>query len=828
MVKRRTFGLIVLVGLLLTIYTFTNSSRFHVVDEVSLFGVTESLGLRGAVDTNAIAWTQWVNSPGEVLGAFGPEGDVYSKKGVGPAVVALPWYLVLHLLGRMGIILGLVQSTLLWNGFVTALTAGLLWLVAVRLGYDDYTGASLALLFGLATIAWPYANQFFGEPLSAFGLLLAFYGLVSWGATGRLRWPIIGGVGAALVLATVTAHVLLIGLLAAYAFLVILRVPSLVWSGPATGAGGDAQRAPYAGDMMTATKGVIAFLTPVVLAGSLLLVYNYGRFGNPFSTGYHFAEGEGFSTPIYQGFYGLVFSPYRGLFWFTPLFLVSVVAYVPFLRRHRAEGILIGLMSLTLVALYSMWWMWWAGFAWGPRFLVPMTPFWVLVLAPVQKGLQTRLSASLSTKAGWRELLAAPGWTGWSLIVLAGVSFLVQLAAVSVNFVNFEIQLRSRYPTDWSNPLAFGPPAQNLLKFWDSPVFGQLKLIDLGIAANSDLAWLWDDGNIQLLIVAVGGAVLVTLLGMALTWLYDGLVGAPEADNVPSRPIWMLAVVLPILFVGLWSTEASRNPHFGDVGRGYRGAIDDICKRVEDGDVIVTIAPYAYQIPMNWLGSECKPVPPVLGYATDSLQQPEAQSVMNRTLNQYNRIWFVTGGLPPNDPENLLERWLADTAFKASDDWHDDFRLLVYATPLALEGTERKEMNVPLVGTQTSRVTITGTRMPDTAAVGSVVPVEVNYRLDGTNEANLRWFVQILTMEGFPVALLDTAPDDGYTLFSSLPPQEELTVRAGLLLPTEMPVGEYQVIAGLYNPDSPDAERLRATNGDDHIQLGTVFVELGK
>ena len=79
MALRRTYGLILLVGLLITVYTLSHSGKFHVVDEVSLFAVTESLGLRGEVNTNAIAWTQWVNSPGEVLGAFGPEGDVYSK-----------------------------------------------------------------------------------------------------------------------------------------------------------------------------------------------------------------------------------------------------------------------------------------------------------------------------------------------------------------------------------------------------------------------------------------------------------------------------------------------------------------------------------------------------------------------------------------------------------------------------------------------------------------------------------------------------------------------------------------------------------------------------
>ena len=72
----RNDGPVLLMALLFCIYTLTNSGGFHIVDEVSIFAVTESLALRRAEDTNAIAWTQFVNSPGEVLGAFGPDGQV--------------------------------------------------------------------------------------------------------------------------------------------------------------------------------------------------------------------------------------------------------------------------------------------------------------------------------------------------------------------------------------------------------------------------------------------------------------------------------------------------------------------------------------------------------------------------------------------------------------------------------------------------------------------------------------------------------------------------------------------------------------------------------
>lgn len=813
MLLRRAYGPLLLIGLLFTVYTMTNAGRFHVVDEVSLFAVTESMGLRGATDTNTIAWTQWTNSPGEVLGAFGPDGDVYSKKGVGPAIVALPWYLLLRLIAQLDISLGLLQGTLLWNGFITALTAGILWLIAIRLKYSDRVAMSLALLFGLATIAWSYANQFFGEPLSAFGLLLAFYGMLSWSTTGSVRWALVAGIGAAFAVMTVNANALAVALIAVYGI-------AKLWYDQRDLAAAERSTRDR---LQPIIKGLILFAIPILIGGALLLAYNQARFGSLFSTGYHFDQGEGFNNPIHKGLYGLLLSPYRGVFWFTPLFIATIAAYPLFVRKHKYEAIFIGALSALFIIMYSLWWMWWAGFAWGPRFLVPLAAFWVLPLAPFLARLDVRLrEAWTAPKRDWQAMLAAPGITGWLFALVVAISVIVQVASVTVNFVNFEIILRQSYPTDWENPLLYGPPAQNLLKFTDSPVIGQFRLMDLGIAINTDLAWLWQDGNFQLLIMAFGGAVLFTLLLMLADWW-------AHADNkyarMPSLPVQMLAVLLPILLGGIWITEVSHNPHYGNPQRGYRAILTDICEQSQPDDSVVTVAPFAYQVPMNWFATDCWKTPPIYGYAVDSMQHEEAQKVMARILEDEGRIWFVTGGLPPNDPENTLERWLADTSYKATDTWYEDYRLLAYATPRALDDVELKKIGIPLVGNQTSQVLINGFRMPKNVQAGDAVPVEIHFNIDGPNDANLRWFVQVLTVTGYPVALLDTAPDDGYTPFSALPYQENLVERAGLLLPDDLPAGNYQVIGGLYNPDSPDGERLHAPDGRDAIQFGTITVE---
>ena len=79
---------------------------------------------------------------------------------------------------------------------------------------------------------------------------------------------------------------------------------------------------------------------------------------------------------------------------------------------------------------------------------------------------------------------------------------------------------------------------------------------------------------------------------------------------------------------------------------------------------------------MNWYDGEL----PIFGYATDSMDHAEAVNVLSRAVAGHEGIWFVTAGLPPADPANSVERWLADRAYKATDGWYDDFRLMRYGT----------------------------------------------------------------------------------------------------------------------------------------------------
>lgn len=85
-------------------------------------------------------------------------------------------------------------------------------------------------------------------------------------------------------------------------------------------------------------------------------------------------------------FAGLLGSPNRGLFVFSPVLLGAFVgAFRLRVRAPRADDVrLIALMSAGMVAMvcsYGFYNMWWGGFSYGPRFLIDTAPVLCLLVA---------------------------------------------------------------------------------------------------------------------------------------------------------------------------------------------------------------------------------------------------------------------------------------------------------------------------------------------------------------------------------------------------------------------------------------------------------------
>lgn len=440
-----------LCSLLLSAYLLTFSGVYHSSDEMSMLVATDSLARRGAWDTDLLRWQ------GEQQGSFGAGDHLYSRKGIGMTLVALP----LYWLALQSAALGNVQAAMWVNGLLTALTGVLVYATLRRLRYGFGPSLGTALAYGLATMAWPYARFFFSETLAAAGLMLSMYALVSDRAhdldplpvdvgppssarpdgrprSGRWHYPLLAGIGLALALLARLNNAIAVPFFGLWLLAGCYRRSGRrwpAWLGP-----------------------LVAFGLPVLAALLLTGWYNGLRFGSPWITGY--LPEERWSYSFFKGLYGLTFSPGKGLFWYNPILFAALIALPAFFRRHRIEaGVVCGVV-LANVAFYAPWYLWWAGHAWGPRFLVAILPLAILPLAPA-------IAAAARSRA-----LAV------SLALLAALSVTVQALGVAVSFnlylEDIFAELGLYHPAT-----LFDPSYSPLVRQW-----GYLR------PENLDLAWM--------------------------------------------------------------------------------------------------------------------------------------------------------------------------------------------------------------------------------------------------------------------------------------------------------------------------------------------------
>lgn len=127
------------------------------------------------------------------------------------------------------------------------------------------------------------------------------------------------------------------------------------------------------------------------LAGPLILlgIYNAVLFGSPFSTGFGGQASSRIRWPWY-GLAGLLFSPAKGLFVFSPV-LVGMFMVTPSGWRQYPLAI----VALLAFALHTVFWAcyadWWGGWAWGPRYVTEALPFAIYLAAIGYLGLANRI-----------------------------------------------------------------------------------------------------------------------------------------------------------------------------------------------------------------------------------------------------------------------------------------------------------------------------------------------------------------------------------------------------------------------------------------------------
>lgn len=161
-------------------------------------------------------------------------------------------------------------------------------------------------------------------------------------------------------------------------------------------------------------KGLWQFCTPLFVAGSLILAYNFyffdhilGGVPNPVA-----APGDNYTAGHFQGttagaFVGLLLSPSRGLLIYMPWVVFSFWGAARLWKTNTfAWGrYLLAGMALVLL-MHARYTDWWGGWCFGPRYLTDLMPLMAFLLVPVGP----RIQAAPILRAAFVLAVAAALW----------------------------------------------------------------------------------------------------------------------------------------------------------------------------------------------------------------------------------------------------------------------------------------------------------------------------------------------------------------------------------------------------------------------------------
>ncbi len=812
--------------LVLAVYVVTYVGAFKSNDERALFSGTDSFVKRREFTVNQIYWDY------THVGMRTATGDMVPNYEPAQMVAAIPFYLWGRALGAA------VQGVMFFSAVVMAAAAAMVYLCLLELGYGARSSVLGALVFAFATLAWPYSRTFFREPLTTLAYLLAFYGLLRHRppAPRSLFWPALTGTALGLAITTKQISVAV--------------VPSLILLAVLYEWGRPGKRAVPAGDRTGRLGAALAAAIPLAIILLLGQLYSrttlagvevFARDIVDYTTNPQLSQ----SVPLrmWRAALGLTVSPYKGLFWYSPVLVLGLAGAVPLVKRRFWEGLAFLIVLAVHLIGYSRYNYWSGGVAWGSRYMLPVVPFLVLLAAPIWQWL-TRDHAGDTTgmeedgKSAVRQSLRAQPVLDVVLRVLAvgllAVSVLVQVLGVSVDLRTYELRFLLDEAKIWGG-IGEAIEARYMNPAY-SPVLGHLRLLFSG-TQPLDFAWVqWREQGTWAF-VPMGLVLSLALLslasaGLALIWRRRERAAA-VGIVLTAATVTVCSLLLTVYRQG----DARFDPYgvdrflrpMGQRLEEVRCASSGLMGKAICRDALLVPDPNltdyflsSLRAPLVWYGLEPRPVD---------------QELLSRLIGRYGRVWLARDrSAEADDAEDRRgwERYLAEHVYKLDEQQYGGWaRLLRFSA--AGRPVETSAPGQALGVLVLERVTLgleKGAAAPEPpgeplddnlvrARTGDTLQIGLRWRATETPDANYTVFVHLLDASGQVRAQRDRWPGDGLYPTAGLSAGQVIT--DNLALPLEMPAGRYRLVAGLYRSDLEGFPRLTGPGGD-FVALSEVEV----
>ena len=289
-------------------------------------------------------------------------GKYYSALAPGLNFLAIPFYLAARVFLEPASDLWTMQAVVaLTSALFGALSVTVVYEMSRSLGAKKWAAVFSSVAYAFGTPLWNYAETLFAHATSAFLIVLGYY-LIMRAADSqnvRLSWLVVSG--------------------SVLGFAGFVEYPNLLLLAPAF---------LYLLDRLPKVGTSIYFGVSAFIGAFPIFLYNYLCFENPMDLPFRYFIGYPlvasyrlFDNPLYMGLEGLLFSPFRGLFYHAPILLLSLLGFAIIYRLQRSKAILLASGFLIPLIFYSSFQGWHGGLCYGPRYLVGTIPLLIPLLA---------------------------------------------------------------------------------------------------------------------------------------------------------------------------------------------------------------------------------------------------------------------------------------------------------------------------------------------------------------------------------------------------------------------------------------------------------------
>jgi mannosyltransferase len=323
---------------------------------------------------------------------------------------------------------------------------------------------------------------------------------------------------------------------------------------------------------------------------------------------------------------------------------------------------------------------------------------------------------------------------------------------------------------------------------------------------------LFREANLKFLLPAQ--IALALLIGRGLWLLWE--IGSPHLF-VAVEALPRVAAAVGCLWMVMASADSLNNLYNASVYArpDYRAMASLIAANPRPGDAIILNAPNQQEVFSYYYHGSAPVYPLPAGLGGDDAATARA---VNDVIRQHRRIFVLYWGETERDPNRIVQKTLGDGAFEVRSVWYGDVRFAQYATLPQAAGV-KSTLNARFGETIRLRdATLSAT----TVQPGDVLGVTLTWTTTQPLTARYKVFVQLLNDQGQLVAQHDGEPGNNLAITTTWQPGQPVTDAHGLIIPLDLPAGDYRLIAGLYDVNDPQ-NRL-PVGSEDHLELGAIKI----